>query len=216
MQRGHATTAFDIQAGEKSEPVGWLNALLRNVLAFVVIGGTWAAVETGYLSNDRTPRAMWAEIERLKPKEGRAVYEANWQTHNLGHGGNPTGYWDFYNGATADTASITSQGLDVRYTSAWIGAYFRHLAFEPGKVYRVRFEAAVEGQPGAILMRNRQLDLLREQIPVTNGSFKEFTVYYATPGGRYDQVKVIFIPDPPEHVSGKMTIRKFRIEKLDG
>lgn len=196
---------------------GWPSAILRNALAVVVAGGTWLAIETGYFSNDRTPRVLWEKMERLKSKpKGEIVYEASWQPDIFANRDKTTGYWDYYNGATKDTAALTADGLQVRYTAPWIGAYFMHRAFEPNTIYRVVLEAKVEDQPAAILMRNRQLDLLREEIPVTGGEFKEFTTHYVSSGGRYDQVRLIFMPNLRRNVKGRITIRKLRIEKLNG
>lgn len=211
--------AVEIAAPAGTEPRrrgGALRTLLKNVVALTGIAGTWLAVETGYFSNDRTSRVEWNEMERLKAKSTpRIVYEASFNERSLADRSSPVGFWDFYNGATAETASIENGALEVRFTATWIGAYFRHLAFQPNGVYRVRFEARVEEQPGAILMRNRQLDLMREQIPVTGGEFKEFSHVYVAPGGRWDHVRVIFIPDARNDAKGRMTIRKFRIEKLE-
>jgi hypothetical protein len=64
-------------------------------------------------------------------------------------------------------------------------------------------------------MRNRQLDYMREQLPTTGGAFKEFTASYAAPAGRFDQVRIIFMPDGRAKVNGALTIRKFRIERLE-
>lgn len=201
----------------ESGGIGWQTAVARNVFVVALFGGLWLALETGYFSNDRTPRVLDDLQERLKKSpRGDVVFEAQWKPDLLVDRRQPEGFWDYYNGADPDTVSVTADGLKVKYTEPWIGVYFRHLKFKPSTVYRVVFEANVEGQPAAILMRNRQLDLLREAIPVTNGEFKEFNAHYVTPGGAWDQVSVIFMPDEKGDVQGELTIRKLRIERLGG
>ncbi|MFM9941110.1 MAG: hypothetical protein ACKVP7_16640 [Hyphomicrobiaceae bacterium] len=195
--------------------VSWLGTILKNVFVLFVVAGSWLALETGYFSNDRTSRAEWDEMERLKVAgKAKLAYETSFDRNVLGEWGPGQGYWDFYNGATSETAAVANGSLEVRYTEPWIGVSFAHTGYAADRAYRVQIEAKVEEQAGAILMRNRQLDLMREKIPVTNGEFKPMTFYYVAPGGRLDQVRVIFMPDEPSDVKGKMTIRKFRIEQL--
>ncbi len=197
------------------EPKSLVKVLLKNAFALFVVGGFFYGLETGYLSNDRTSRTESNEMDRLKAGKGATVYEAVFD-RDLINVRLPEGVWDFYNGASSDTVSFADGVLDVRYSSSWVGVQFRHLKSEPSRHYRVRLEAKVEEQAGAILMRNRQLDLMREEIPLSNGEFKEFTFHYTAPGGSLDQVNVIFMPNEPEQVKGRMTIRRFRIEMLGG
>lgn len=125
------------------------------------------------------------------------------------------GLWDLYNNARPETVTIEDGALVMKYSLAWLGVHFDHKAFEAKKLYRVRFEAKVDGEPAAILMRNRQLDYMRERLPTTGGAFKEFTADFAAPAGQFDKVNVIFMPDGRGKVSGSLTIRKFRIERLE-
>lgn len=193
------------------------STILKNLLFFGVVFGTWYAIETGYFSADRTLRSDWMEMERLKEK-GKPVkaYEADFSRITLDGRGQPEGFWAFYNGATAPTVVVEGGNLVLSYSAPWIGSEFRHTAYEPRAVYRVTIEAKVEGEPAAILMRNRQLDLMRNPIPVSDGQFKTFTYHYVAPGGRLDQVRVIFMPDNRTEPKGKMTVRKFIIERLEG
>jgi hypothetical protein len=189
--------------------------LAKNLLVLTVLAGGYLAVETGYFSNDRTSRAQWDRMERLKREgKGRTVYETRFESDLLDGRRSSAGYWSFYNDADKETASIADGTLELRYTYAWIGAQFRHTAFAPHGIYRVTVEAKVEEQPAAILMRNRQLDLMREKMPVTDGAFKDMSFVYVAPGGRLDQVNVIFMPDAPQDVKGRLTVRKLRIEQL--
>lgn len=215
VAEGVATANPEAVVAAGSRPLWLVRALLKNVVFFgIVLGGYWA-VHTGYFSSDRVVRAKWMTMERLKEK-GRAtkVYETSFDKDVLAPGaGTEQGYWSFYNGATSDTASVVNGALEVRYTTAWIGAVFYHTAFEPDGIYRVTFEAKVEQEPAAFLMRNRVLDYLREPVPVTDG-FKTFSHVYAAPGGPRDHVRLIFMPDGRQKVSGRITIRKFTIERL--
>lgn len=197
---------------------GLVNTVLKNLFFFGAVFGGFYAVETGYFSNDRTSRHEWNEMERLKEK-GKAVkvYEADFSKTKI----DPTiqlpeGRWGYYNGASADTTRVDGGHLVLNYTSAWIGSEFRHTAFKPNGVYRVTFEAKVETEPAAILMRNRQMDLMREEISTTDGTFKTFSYVYVAPGGSLDQVRIIFMPDNRKQPKGKMTVRKFLIERLEG
>lgn len=217
MAQDQARADIEPTRSRDGSSIGWQTTVARNVFVAALVGGLWFALETGYFSNDRTPRALDDLQEQLKKSpRGDVVFEAQWKPGLLADRSLPEGFWDYYNGADKDTVSVTADGLKVTYTEPWIGAYFRHLKFRPSTVYRVVFEANIEGQPAAVLMRNRQLDLLREQIPVTSGEFKEFTAHYVTPGGALDQVRVIFMPDGKKDVQGAVTIRRLRIERLGG
>jgi hypothetical protein len=194
-----------------------MSVLLKNLFVFGTLIGGYAAVETGYFSNDRTSRSQWNTMEQLKAKgKPRVVYEADFSKDLLATGKSPEGFWTYYNGATRDTVAIADKALVLNYTTAWIGSEFRHTEFAAHGVYRVTVEAKVEQESAAILMRNRQLDLMREEIPVSGGDFKTYTYHYVAPGGAYDQVRVIFMPDNRQTPKGRMTVRKFRIEKLEG
>lgn len=194
-----------------------IKTLLKNALVLGGLAGAYAAVETGYFSNDRTSRREWNEMERLKEKgKPISVYEANLRNVRINADASPEGGWGFYNGATDATVAVLNGELVLNYTSAWIGGEFRHTTFQPGTVYRLTIEAMVEKEPAAILMRNRQLDLMREQIPVTDGEFKTFRFHYVTPGGSLDRVRLILMPDNRGSPKGKMTVRKFKIERLEG
>jgi hypothetical protein len=205
-------------APSAARSAGFVKTLLKNLFFFAAVIGSYVAVETGYFSSDRTSRREWNEMERLKDKgKPTKAYEADFTKVKI----DPTvtmaeGYWDYYNGATGDTVSIADGNLILNYTSAWIGSEFRHTKFVPNGIYRITLEAKVDGEPAAILMRNRQLDLLREEIPVTDGSFKTFTYHYVAPVGSRDKVRLIFMPDKRSEPKGKMTVRKFLIERLEG
>lgn len=196
---------------------GLLGTLLKNIFFFTVVIGSWIAVDTGYFSNDRTSRGEWNELERLKAKgQAKTVYEADFAKVRIDGPPIAEGDWKFYNGASGDTVKIEDGALVLNYSSAWIGSEFRHALFVPKGVYRVTIEAKVEEEPAAILMRNRQLDLMREQVPVTNGDFKSFTYHYVAPDGGRDRVRVIFMPDNRGEPKGRMTVRKFVIQRLEG
>lgn len=189
--------------------------LAKNLFALGVIGGCVLAYETGYFSNDRISRADWVTLyEFPKNRAGTPVYDAVFSADTLKKH-DAAGTWDIYNGAQPSTVTFDGGAMAMKYSLAWLGVYFDHTAFVPKALYRVRFEAKVDNEPAAILMRNRQLDYMRTRLPTTGGDFKEFTAEYAAPAGRYDQVKVIFMPDGRGKVSGSLTIRKFRIERLE-
>jgi hypothetical protein len=205
-------------APPSAQTAGLIGTVIKNVVIFSLLLGSYFAVETGYFSSDRTQRRHWNEMESLKQGKGKVTkaYEADFTKAKIDPlSGGPEGYWDFYNGATADTAQIADGALVLNYTSAWIGASFRHTGFAPYGIYRVTMEAKVENEPAAILMRNRQLDLMREQIPVSDGAFKTYTFFYVAPAGSRDRVSVIFMPDNRDTPKGRMTVRKFLIERLE-
>jgi hypothetical protein len=215
MQTPAIEAGDDGKTASSAATVGRTTLIIKNAFALFVVLGFVLALETGYFSNDRTSRAEWDEMERLKTStKGTPIYEARFEPDTLGGRKEAQGFWRFYNGAGSDTASIENGRLEVTYTEPWIGAEFRHTAFETLRVYRVHLELAVEGQPGAILVRNRMHDLLREQLPVTSGEFKPMSFVYVTPGGRLDMVRIALIPDRESDVKGRLTIRKFRIERL--
>jgi hypothetical protein len=189
--------------------------ITKNLVFFGLVLGTYLAIETGYFSNDRTSRGQWTALQAAAQSAGRdVVYEAKFDKDTLSRQDQPDGRWTPYNGARPETLSVEGDALVVQYSLAWLGVAFKHLTFEPSALYRVRFEARVEDEPAALLMRNRQLDLLRQTLPVTGSTFKEFTADYAAPGGRLDQVHLIVMPNGRQKVSGRISIRNFRIERM--
>lgn len=199
-----------------SHPGGRLvRTLAKNLFALGLLGGLVMAYQTGYFSNDRISRGDWNILASFpKSHQGRVVYDAKFGPDLLKRV-DAAGAWDVYNGARPDTVTLTDGALEMKYSLAWLGVYFNHKAFEAKAHYRVRFEAKVDGEPAAILMRNRQLDYMRQQVPTTGGAFKEFTADFAAPAGNFDQVRIIFMPDGRGKVSGALTLRKFRIERLE-
>jgi hypothetical protein len=193
-----------------------LKIIAKNVFALSLVGACALAYETGYFSADRIVRRDWVALDAYpKDRPGKVVFDATFSPDLLQLRDEKAGSWNLYNGAAPATLSVEGGAMRMTYALAWLGVYFDHKGFEPKALYRVRFEAKVDGEPAAILMRNRQLDYMREQIPTTGGAFKEFVVSYAAPAGRWDQVKIIFMPDGRGKVSGALTIRKFRIERLE-
>jgi hypothetical protein len=193
-----------------------LRTLLKNFMFFGFVIAGYAAVESGYFSNDRTSRGQWDEIDRLKTSgKPKLVHDEKFKDELFTTGRSVDGYWDTYNGANRTSIKSSAGTLELTYTSPWVGTVFHHATFEPHGIYRLTIEAKVDDQPAALLMRNRQLDLLRQQIPTTNGEFKTHTFHYAAPGGRWDQVRLILIPDNRTSVKGRLTVRKFTIEKLE-
>lgn len=215
--KDQAKAAILVEASPQASRLALAGTVLKNLLFFGILVGAWYAIETGYFSADRTIRGDWTEMERLKEK-GKPVkaYEADFSKVAIDGSKLPEGFWAFYNGATAPTVVIEGGNLVLNYSAPWIGSEFRHTTYLPRAVYRVTIEAKVEGEPAAILMRNRQLDYMRNPIPVTGGEFKTYSFHYVTPGGRFDQVRLIFMPDNRDKPAGKMTVRKFKIERLEG
>lgn len=188
--------------------------IIKNIAFFGLVAGVLLAMETGYFAGDRTPRAQSVALEALAKAPGKVVFEPKIDKDSPARTDQADGVWKLYNGANPDTLSVDGSALVMRYAIAWLGVYFDHKAYEPHGLYRVRFEAKVENEPAALLVRNRQLDLMRQQIPVTGGTFKEFKADYAAPGGRLDQVRLILMPDGREKVNGSISIRNVRIERL--
>jgi hypothetical protein len=185
--------------------------LWKNILALTVGVGIWLALDTGYFSPDRPTRDQWDRIEKAKGKPGlKVAYEANFAQNRIDREAKRATAWGPYNGATDRTVQFQVDGVTINYEdAAWLGAVFRFDGFQAGGVYRVTFDAKIEGEPGAILVRNKQLDLTREQIPTGRGMH---SVYFAAPPGSRDRVFVIFMPDGRKEPKGSMTITSFKIE----
>jgi hypothetical protein len=188
-------------------------AVLKNCVLLAAAGGTWFGLEYGYFSPDRPTRAQWEKLESVKAApQGALVYQSNFANEKPGEEGKGPGYWGSYNGATLSTVQFDSGGVTVNYKdAAWLGAVFRLVAFEPGKIYRVTMQGSVEGEPAALLVRNRQLDLTRVQIPVGSAPF---AAEFVAPPGKLDRVFVIFMPDGQSDPKGSLRITSVKIERL--
>jgi hypothetical protein len=197
----------------RSERAGRLavRAVLKNALAIAVVAAIVAAAQTGYLSPDRPTRAQWDGISRAKSlAAGQTVFESDFGKARIGSG--PGSPWDYYNGATANSVTSDESGVTVTYIGiGWIGARLDVERLEPGAIYRISVEAETTGQPGAIIVRNRQRDLVRERIPVGRGTTR---AHFAAPPGRFDKVIAAFIPDAASDPQGSMKILSVKIERM--
>lgn len=200
-------------ASQPKPPSLW-RGIAKNAFALGVAGGIWFALQTGYVSPDRPTRAQWERIERAQGQSGGVlVYQSNFQrdmlTTSLGQPPN----WGRYNGANAEHVTFDSGGVTINYSGiAWIGARLSFASYEPGATYRLTIAAAVEEEPGAILVRNRQLDLIRTPVPVGKGITR---THFVAPPGRLDQVVIAFIPDGRNKPAGAMRITSATIERMD-
>ncbi len=188
-------------------------AIVRNVAFAVIAGGAWIGFESGYFSPDRPTRAQWELLEQAKKKPARAlVYESNFALEKPGELGNGVGYWGHYNGATLSTVQFEPSGININYKdAAWLGAVYRLVNFEPRAIYRVTMIGEVRTEPAALLVRNRQIDLQRLQIPVGSAPF---ATEFAAPSGRADHIYVIFMPDNPTDPKGSLRITSVKIERV--
>lgn len=188
--------------------------MAKNAAAALLAVAIWLALDTGYLSPDRPTRAQWERLEKARQaKDGTVVYEADFARDGPGGGKSSAGSWGFYNGATTATVKYDASGVTITYGGTpWIGAVLTFRAYEPGRLYRVTVERTATGEPGALLVRNRQLDLVRSAIPVGTGPF---AVEFVAPPGRLDRVDVAFIPDNRTKPAGSLRISAAKIERLE-
>jgi hypothetical protein len=201
-----------LASGRKPPSLWW--AIVKNVLAFGVAGSIWFALQTGYFSPDRPTRLQWDQIERVKGQPGgRVSYQSNFKRDMLIQAADVPPAWGRYNGATSEHVKFDSGGVTIQYSGiAWIGACLSFLDYEPGAIYRLTIDANVETEPGAILVRNRQLDLIRIQVPVGSGTVR---THFAAPQGRLDQVIIAFIADSRSEPKGAMRIASVTIERME-
>lgn len=189
------------------------STILKNAVFFAVVIGAWLALETGYLSPDRPTRSQWEQNEKAKTlNAGVLVYEADFGRERPGTAKSKAAYWGYYNGATPGTVEYDSGGVTVNYSGVpWIGAALHFPGYEPGRIYRITVERDVQGEPGAIIVRNRQLDLMRARVATGTGTF---AMQFVAPRGSRDRVVVALIPDNPDKPEGSMRITSLKIERL--
>lgn len=212
LARSAVNVSEDIGDGPNA-PFSWIGLVWKNALAAALVLGVMTALATGYFSPDRPTRPQWERLEKLKSaKGGREVYRSNFAGETPGQSRDGIAEWGYYNGATASTVQYGPSGVTVIYGgTAWIGAQLRLLKFVPGAIYRVTLERTVEGSPGALIVRNRQMDLMRKQIPVGSGTF---STEFVAPRGALDRVIFAFIADGRSRPQGKMQISSLTIERL--
>jgi hypothetical protein len=185
--------------------------IAKNTLALVLAVGLYFGFDSGYFSPDRPTRDQWDRLQSAKARPtDEPIYTGD--LRGMKPGSVTRGTWGRYNGATETTAAFTADGIKVDYKdAAWLGAVFDLATFTPGRIYRITFDAEVKEQPAAIIVRNRQLDLMREQISVGSGTR---SVHVVSPQGNRDRMRVIFIPDAPSNPKGQMTITSLKIEAV--
>ncbi len=187
--------------------------IAKNVFALACLVGGWLAIDTGYLSPDRPTRDQWERLERARAATGGTiVYQSDFSVETPGVAKNPAGYWGFYNGATASTVQFDGSSVTVKYGGTpWIGAALHFTKYEAQQIYRITLQAEVTGEPAAIIVRNRQMDLHREAIPIGTETRK---IEFVAPRGSMDRVTLAFIPDNPGKPQGSMRITSVRIERI--
>lgn len=188
--------------------------ILKNAVAVVLLLGVWLALDTGYFTPDRPTRAQWERLEKAKRGTGgQPHYQSNFSTISPGETSNPAGNWGMYNGATVSTVRYDPAGVTIDYNGVpWIGAAFRLNQYEAQRIYRVTLERDVQGEPGALIVRNRQMDLMRTQVPVGKGPMSSV---FIAPRGSRDQITFAFIPDNPGAPQGSLRITSLKIERLE-
>lgn len=186
--------------------------IVKNAAFLALAGGFWLALQTGYFSPDRPTRNQWEKLELAKKRPGGTlVYQSDFSVEKPG-AATLTGTWGYYNNATNTTVTFGPSDIKINFQkAAWLGAVYHMTAFQPGAIYRVTMLGTVETEPGAMLVRNRQLDLTRKQIPV--GS-QPFVAEFVAPPGRFDRVQIVFMPDNRGEPKGRMTITSMKIERL--
>ena len=202
-----------VGAVEREMPSLW-RTIFKNLLAVGVAGCIWLALQTGYISPDRPTRPQWERIEHVKSKSGgHVVYQSDFR-HDLPKADTGTRpAWGRYNGATTEHVSFDPDGVTIHYSGiAWIGARLSFPNYEPGSIYRLSIEATADTEPGAILVRNRQLDLVRTSVPVGPGTVQ---AHFVAPQGRLDQVVIAFIADSRSAPKGSMRVTSVTIERMD-
>ncbi|MFM9941886.1 MAG: hypothetical protein ACKVP7_20575 [Hyphomicrobiaceae bacterium] len=190
-----------------------MGIVVKNVVVLGLVLSAWLALSVGYLSPDRPTRDQWERLEKAR-KGGPTtlVYQSNFSVETPGVEKQPAGYWGFYNGATVSTVQYDPGGVTVTYGGTpWIGAVLHFKAYERLQIYRVTFERSVDGEPAAVIVRNRQMDLMRQEIPVGTGPT---TVYFVAPQGSLDRVYLAFIPDGRDKPVGKLRITSLKIERM--
>jgi hypothetical protein len=206
----------DVYIGRGGVSGRWSLVLIiaKNALAVGLVVGVFLALSSGYFSPDRPSRDQWARLVKAKQaKSGPVVYQSRFDTERPGERHNPTGHWGMYNGATVSTVTYDPGGVTVKYGGvAWIGAAFHLDIFEPQRIYRVTIEREVEGEPAALIVRNRQMDLERAQIPVGSGPF---ATEFLAPLGRFDRIVMAFVPDGTSKPQGSIRITSLRIELME-
>lgn len=201
--------------GEAADAAGWSlgRAVVKTAALSVVLVLGWLALDTGYLSPDRPTRDQWERLEKAKSaKSSEVVYKADFGREQPGPPRPGQTHWGFYNGATVSTVRYDADGVTVKYNGVpWIGAALHVAGFEPGGIYRLVFEREVMDESAAVLVRNRQMDLVREEIPEGDGTF---AVEFVAPQGRRDQIVVAFIPNGRSKPHGSLRITKLRLERI--
>ena len=192
---------------------GSLGVVLKNagVLAFAAFA--WLALDTGYFTPDRPTRAQWEKLQKAKsiaPKQ--LIYQSDFSKEKPGERASPIGTWGPYNAATKHTITFDQAGFTINFrNAAWLGAVFEFAAYEARTIYRVTIEREGEGEPAALLVRNRQMDLIRQQIPVGKGAF---SVEFLSPRGGRDRAYIILMPDNPGKPQGRLRVSSMKIERI--
>jgi hypothetical protein len=208
-----STSDLDVPGEIAAEPARNMGVTVaKNLFALAVAVSIWLAINTGYFGPDRPTRPQWARLEKAKTLQVDALtYQADFTRIKAGEP-TPSGIWTRYNGATPSTTEFNSDGIGINYAnSAWLGAAFRLSSFVPDRIYRITFQANTDTEPAAILVRNRQMDMHRESIPVGN---KQHVVHFMSPTAPMDQTQVIFMPDGRSQPKGKFTLTSLKIELL--
>jgi hypothetical protein len=185
--------------------------VVKNALALLALAAGVFGLQTGYFSPDRPSRPQWERIEAAKNlASGQLVYTSDFSTEKIT--ADPTSVWGFYNGASPQSVTADKSGIVIGYNNQpWIGARLQAPSLEPGAIYRISVEADAVTEPGALIVRNRQLDLTRQQLPLGKAVTQ---IHFAAPPGRLDRVILAFIPDGRSRPNGSLKIISVKLERM--
>lgn len=216
---GDTAASRVLRAAEPTEPVGAdlqtgvpiAITFLKNAVVLALAVAFYFGLESGYFSPDRPTRSQWDRLQSAEAKPAETVVYAG-DLRGVKPGVVVGGNWGRYNSATEQTTAFTPEGIKVDYNdAAWLGAVFDLATYTADRIYRITFDVDAKEQPAAIIVRNRQMDLVRELIPVGRSSQ---SVHIVTPRGNGDRVRIIFIPDARSNPKGQMTITSLKIEAV--
>jgi hypothetical protein len=199
--------------GNEDRPIDRRSLIWKNGILAALLAALALALTTGYLSPDRAPRYTWEIMDRIKAAPaGRVAYQADFAKHGLGVA-TPAGTWGRYNGASEATTQFDPAGITInQQDAAWLGAVFNFKSFVPGGIYRVVLDTTIEGDPGAFVVRNRQLDLMREELPAGK---KSHTMHFVAPPGSLDSVYLVVMPNGRDKPKGTIRISGLRVELME-
>lgn len=209
-------------AGRKDEVSGrWpevnrRSLIVKNLIVLGLVAVLYTALETGYLYSEHPTLSDRERLARLMDRSPVVTeYATEFLVDRRGDRHGNAGVWSQI--AAPDVGHGASWNGELQVALSGVGApgaIFHFVRYRPGAVYRVTLKAEIDGHAVALVVRNRSHEIARASSAPCEVQPCEITLSFLAPYGSLDLVKIALMLEAIPGLGGRMSVRRFQIERL--